>query len=168
MRQLLICAFALVACGGNDTQHHTPTGPRAPIADAAGSGSAAPEPPPQPAPLVESMATPYFQTGDAADGARAFALEKWADAQAAFVKARTSTGPGEDAARLDLMLGLIAQETGDHTKAHQYLLAAKAGLPLLQDFINYHAARSLYFAHDMKRAMELASAVPRDAIHGAD
>ena len=109
----------------------------------------------------------YFQTGDAGDGMRAFALEKWRDAQLAFAKARTSA-TGDDAARLDLMLGLTHERLDEYAKAAAYLVAAKQGLPLLSDFIGYHAARNLYFAHDMTKALEHAQAVSRDSINGAD
>lgn len=154
----------LAACSG-----HAGSGSR-PLDAASAPPATAPAQPPvanQPAPLAETMAMPYFATGDAADGARAFALAKWSDALVAFTKAR-ATATGEEAARLDLMIGLSTAELGDYPKAIPFYIAAKAGLPLLADFINFHAARALYFAHDMKRALEFATAVPRDSIHGAD
>ena len=113
------------------------------------------------------MAVAYFQTGDAGDGMRAFALEKWRDAQVAFAKARGSA-TGDDAARLDLMLGLTHERLDEYAKAAAYLVAANQSLPLLSDFIGYHAARNLYFAHDMTKALEHAQAVSRDSINGAD
>lgn len=174
----LLAVFAcgvLAACSGDDA-HHKQTLPRAEPgsqvgsgagsgSDAgAGSGSAAPL---APAPLSESMATPYFQTGDAADGQRAFQLEQWKDAQAGFTKAR-ATATGQDAAHLDLMLGLVHARLGDYPGSAKYFLAALPQLPVLADFLHYHAARSLYFAHAMTEATEHAQAVPRDSIHGAD
>src|SRR6267142_2009267 len=98
MRRLLWLVLCLAsacsgACSGNDSQHQPTVPPPAKVADAGvGSGSAVIEPG-KPAPLSEAMAAPYFGSGDAADGARAFALENWADAAAAFEKARaTATG----------------------------------------------------------------------------
>ena len=113
------------------------------------------------------MAVPYFQTGDAGVGAAAFALEKWRDAQAAFATARAAA-TGDTAARLDVMLGLSHERLGDHAKAAEYLVAAKPRLPLLGDYVGYHAAHNLYFAHDMAKALEHARAVARDSIVGAD
>jgi soluble lytic murein transglycosylase len=169
-----VLAWSAIACGGDDA-HHKSTMPRqdaapppvATIDAGAGSGSATPAPPPAPAPLSESMATPYFQTGDAADGARAFQLEQWKESLAAFTKARPSA-TGEDGARLDLMIGLVHARLGDWPASARSLLAAKPVLPLLADFLHYHAARALYFARDMAKATEYAQAVPRDSIHGAD
>ncbi|MEO8706568.1 MAG: transglycosylase SLT domain-containing protein [Kofleriaceae bacterium] len=165
---VVVCA---VACSGDDAHKQSTIGPKPPVGDAGsaavGSGSGSAAPTGAPAPLLEGMATPYFQTGDAAEGAKAFALEQWRDAQAAFVKAR-ATATGEDAARLDLMLGLAHERLSEYAIAAKYFLAAKAGLPLLADTIGYHAAHNLYFAHDMKAAMEHAQAVARDSINGAD
>ncbi len=176
----LLAAFASVAlaacgggCGGDDSTHKQ-TIPRAPDAGSqvatpsgSGSGSAAPAAPLKPAPLSETMATPYFQSGDAAEGQRLFQLEQWKDSQAAFAKARASA-TGQEAARLDLMLGLVHARLGDHAAAAKYFLAAQPQLPVLADYLHYHAARALYFAHDMTKATEQAKAVPLDSIHGAD
>ncbi len=175
-RGLLAVVVLLAACGGDDA-HHKPTTPRADgsgsqvatgsgsaAGSGSGSGSAAPL---TPAPLVESMAVPYFQTGDAADGLAMFQLERWKDAQASFAKARASA-TGQDGARLDVMLGLVQTRLGDHPGAAKSFLAALPQLPVLGDYLHYHAARSLYFAHDMTKAREHAEAVPRDSIHGAD
>jgi soluble lytic murein transglycosylase len=172
MRFSLVIAFACAACSGDDS-HKQPTLPRADggVANGSGSsagsaGSASPTPT-TPAPLSETMAVPYFQTGDAAEGARAFALEKFRDAQAAFVKARASA-TGVDAARLDLMLGLTHARLSEWPAAAKYLVSAKAQLPLLSDYISYQAARALFFAHDMTKAMEHAQAVSADAVQRAD
>jgi soluble lytic murein transglycosylase len=160
---LLVCA----SCGSDDA-HKQGTVP-ARVVDAA-PPPAPPPPPPvpgTPAPLTEAMAVPYFTSGPAQDGARAFALEKWADARAAFTTAR-ATATGDDAARLDLVLGLVNARLDDHAKAAQHLLAARPKLPLLADYIAYHAARELYFAHDMKGARDQVATVARDSIVGAD
>jgi soluble lytic murein transglycosylase len=123
--------------------------------------------PTKPAALSETQAVSYFASGDAAEGARAFALEKWVEARAAFTKAR-ATATGDDIPRLELMLGLVAVRQDDWGKATEHLLAARAGLPKLGDYTAYQAARAHYFAHVFPKALELAQAVNRDSIHGAD
>jgi len=123
--------------------------------------------PTTPAPLSESMAVPYFQTGDANVGARAFALEKWPEAYAAFAKARL-TATGDDIPRLELMLGLVATRQDSWPKAAEHLLAARGKLPKLADYTSYQAARALYFARVLPKALELAKLVNRDSIHAAD
>jgi len=161
-------ALALCACSGDN---HQPTRPPAPppVASAPSDAGAPAEPgaPPQPAPLSEDMAAPYFATGDAAQGARAFALEKWAEARPAFAAARAAAR-GDDAARLDLMLGLTHAHLGEWPQAAERLAAAQRALPLLADFIGYQTARALYFAGQAPRALELAGKVARDSIVGAD
>ncbi|MBA3395264.1 MAG: lytic transglycosylase domain-containing protein [Deltaproteobacteria bacterium] len=161
---LVVCA----ACSGDNT--HQPTTPLV------GSGSAQPADaqvavvpvtPGVPAPLSEAMAVPYFQSGDAGDGARAFALEKWSEALAAFTTARV-TAKGNDAHRLDLMLGLTHARLAQWPQAAERLGAALKGLPLLADFLRYQTARALYFAHQTEKANELARQVDRESIHGAD
>ncbi len=164
---VLVIGASVAACSGDNT--HQPTTPLV------GSGSAAPadaqpttpEPPGVPAPLSEAMAVPYFQSGEAGVGAKAFALEKWPEALAAFTKAR-GAATGEDAHRLDLMLGLTHARLAQWPQAAERLGAALKGLPLLADFLRYQTARALYFAHQTQNANELARQVDRDSIHGAD
>lgn len=166
MRRLLL-ALVLCACSG-DSAHQPTTLP-------GGSGSVALPPadakPAEaviaPAPLSEAMAVPYFQSGDAAVGAKAFALEQWSDALAAFTKARAKA-TGDDAARLDLVLGLAHARLGQWPQAAARLDAARKALPLLSDFLHYQTARARYFAHEADAALELARAVDKDSIHGAD
>ncbi|MBA2544596.1 MAG: transglycosylase SLT domain-containing protein [Deltaproteobacteria bacterium] len=170
---VVVCVCgAIAACSGDDS-HHKSTLPKAPdgsgsqvaaTPDAGDVGSAAPTTPAQ---LSESMANPYFDTGDAAEGMRAFQLEQWKDAQAAFAKARPAL-TGQDGARLDLMIGLVHARLDQWPAAAKAFVAAAKPLPLLADYINYQAARALYFAKDMAKATEHAQAVPRDSIHGAD
>ncbi len=145
-------ALALAACSGDSHPPTTPPAPTAPVAAPTAPDAAppAPPPPPQPAPLSEDMAAPYFQTGDAAVGARAFALEKWAEARAAFTAARAGA-KGDDAARLDLMLGLTHARLAEWPKAAEHLDAALRGVPLLADYIRYQAARARYFASQFDR-----------------
>jgi soluble lytic murein transglycosylase len=165
--------LALGACSGDS--HQQTTSPAVPVlAASAGSGDAASAAPPQPAepaaqpaPLSEDMAAPYFASGDAAQGARAFALEKWAEAKAAFTAARAAA-KGDDAVRLDLVLGLTHARLGEWPNAVARLAAARQGLPLLADYIGYHLARACYFAGQLPRALELAGKVARDSIVGAD
>jgi len=170
MRRLWV-VIALVACSGDDVHRQSTMHPRvmpspaeAPATAAAPATPAAA--PATSAPLSVDMARPYFQTGPAAEGARAFAAENWKDARAAFEKARASA-TGEDAARLDLMLGLVTSELGDWAVAAERLLAAQRGLPLLADYIGYRAARALHAAKQGPKALEVATAVARDSISGA-
>ena len=170
MRRL--CALLLVvACSGDDAHRQSTIHPRGAStqADSAAVAPAATPPatPPAPAPLSEDMAKAYFTTGDAAVGAQAFADQRWADAKAAFTKARASA-TGADAARLDLMLGLVNAELGAWQAAADQLVAARAGLPLLDDYIAYHAARALYFAKQGTKALELARTVDGASIVGPE
>lgn len=168
---LLSAALSASACSGDNTLQGT-----TPVAPVVASEPPAPEPavpapaptqPPQPAPLSEDMAAPYFATGDAAAGARAFSLEKWAEAKAAFTTARAAA-QGDDAARLDLMLGLTHARLAEWPASLARLTAALPGLPLLGDYIRYQAARAAYFASKHDQALELAGKVAADSIVGAD
>ncbi|HWO25480.1 MAG TPA: transglycosylase SLT domain-containing protein [Kofleriaceae bacterium] len=170
---LCICSGACSgACSGRNAQQVTPPlVPAIPASAAAGdAGPAAPAPPqpaPQPAPLTQDMAAPYFADGDAAQGVRAFSLEKWAEAKAAFTAARAKA-QGDAAARLDLLLGLVHARLGEWPQAVLRLTAAQKGLPLLGDYIRYQAARACYFAGQLPRALELSREVAADSIVGAD
>lgn len=177
MRRLCV-VLLLVACSGDDSHRQATLHPRAttpPETPAAGSGSAdavtppapAPAPTGTPAPLSEAMATPHFQTGDAAVGAQAFAARSWKDANAAFERARAGA-TGEDAARLDLMLGLTNAELGNWARAADQLVAARRGLPLLADYIGYQAARALYFAKKSAEALAAAQQVATESIVGPE
>lgn len=131
---------------------------------------AAPPPPPPAqaaAPLSEAMAQPYFQTGDAKTGAAQYALQHYKEARAAFELAR-KTAKGDDAARLDIMLGLCNAELGAWAKAAAQLESAQKGLPLLADYLGYHRARALYFAKQGADALAAAQKVSPDSIVGAD
>lgn len=164
----------VVACSGDDAHKHSTMHPR--VATPAPVEAPAIAPPPvsepvapvgDPAPFSEAMATPYFQTGDAAVGAKAFAAQKWTDARTAFERAR-KTATGDDAARLDLMLGLVNAELGAWPKSAQQLQAARAAIPLLADYLGYHAARALYFAKSSPAALAIAQTVATDSIVGAE
>ena len=166
----------LVACSGDDAHRQTTLHPKVPTPPATGSGDAAAAAPVTPpvapatgavAPLSESMATPYFTTGDAQVGATAFAAQQWKEARAAFELAR-KTATGEDAARVDLMLGLCNAEFGYWARAAELLLAARNGLPLLADYLGYHAARALYFAKQLTEALAVAKSVTGDSIVGPE
>jgi len=166
--------LVLAACSGDDAHRQSTLHPKVPTAAGSGDAAAPTTPPPAPpvatgavAPLSEAMATPYFQTGDAQVGAKAFAAQKWKDARAAFELAR-KTATGEDAARLDLMLGLCNSEIGNWARAAEQLLAARKGLPLLADYLGYHAARALYFAKQSTEALAVAKSVTSDSIVGPE
>ena len=169
MRRLWPLLVFAAACSGDDGHKqptlHTPAPPRVTAPPADGAVATAPANPP--APLSEDMATPYFTMGDAAVGAAAFAKEAWTDARGAFVKARASA-TGAEAARLDLMIGLCEERVKNWPAAASRLLAAQKDLPLLADFIGYHAARALYFDHKSGEALALTAKIPADSIVGPD
>ncbi len=169
MRRLWV-VIALVSCSGDDghkqsTMHPMPAPP--PVAVQGDAAVAPATPTNAPAPLSEDMATPYFTSGDAAVGAAAFSKEAWADARAAFVKARANA-TGTDAARLDLMIGLCEENAKNWPAAATRLLAAQKDLPLLADYIGYHAARALYFDHKSTESLALTAKIPAESIVGPD
>lgn len=166
MRQLWVLLLA-VACSGDDAHRQSTMHPRVPATPTTAPTTSPPTAAAAAAPLTEDMARPYFQTGDAAVGAEAFAAERWTDARTALDKARASA-TGADAARIDLLRGLTNARLGAWTKAAELLLAARAGLPLLADYIGYHAARAQYFAKQGDKALATARSVDRDAIVGAE
>lgn len=170
MRCLRWLFVVLCACSSNGHQPQ-PTTPESgaglgPVATQDAQPAAA-SVPGVPAPLDESMAVSYFQAGAAADGARAFALEQWPDALVGFTKAR-ATATGDDAVRLELMIGLTHARLQQWPQAASRLETARKGLPLLADFLAYQAARAHFFARQPEPALELAKQVARDSIHDAD
>jgi soluble lytic murein transglycosylase len=166
--------IALCACSGDNGHQVAPLLVPPSTASAAGSAATPPVAPAQarpgaqqPAPLTEDMAAPYFTAGDAASGVRAFSLEKWTEAKAAFMAARAKA-QGDDAPRLDLLLGLTHARLGEWPQAVERLTAAQQGLPLLGDYIRYQAARACFFAGQLPRSLELLREVAADSIVGAD
>ncbi len=158
----------LAACSGDSAhQTTTPGGSGSAVAVPADAAVKPPPVPLTPAPLSEDMATPYFQTGDAAVGLKAFQLEQWPEALAAFTKARAAA-KGDDGSRLDLMLGLTHARLQQWPQAVARLTAAQKAMPLLADFLHYQLARALYFKHDMAPALEQAMQVDADSIHASD
>jgi soluble lytic murein transglycosylase len=166
--RLLWPLVVFAACSGDDghkqqTLHPIP----APTPVVAPADAAVTAPTNPPAPLSEDMATPYFTTGDAAVGAAAFAKGAWTDARTAFVKARANA-TGVDAARLDLMIGLCEEFSKNWAAAATRLLAAQKEMPLLADYIGYHAARALYFDKKSNESLALTARIPADSIVGPD
>jgi soluble lytic murein transglycosylase len=118
--------------------------------------------------LTESSAASYWTSATEQEAAGKFALEDWKAAKDAFGKARTQTKDGDRIARLELMLGLCDEKLADWASAEKHLVTAYGKLPLLANYIGYHAARAAYFAHDGKTALELGKKVERDSIVGPD
>jgi soluble lytic murein transglycosylase len=185
--RLLACLLALVAaCSGDDT--HKSTMPRATPAhagQAAGSAGSAGSSDPgaaadpdeaalpaggQPTALTEAMAAPYWTAPGEQAAAQHFALERWQPALAGFEAELAAAPAGDDArkARLHLMIGLAAEQLADWPRAIEHLGHARDHLPLLGDYITYHAATAAYFAHQADSARTLAAAVAPDSIVGAD
>lgn len=171
MRQwFVVVALYVCACSGDNAR--APTTPPPPPPTKPPAVTVAPPPPtakpdPGAAAFSETMVAPYFASGDAARGARAFSLENWADAKAAFTAAR-ARAQGDDAARLDLILGLTTARLGEWPQSAAHLTAAAKGLPLLGDYLRYHTARALYFAKQPAPALELSKQVATDSIVAVD
>ena len=176
----LVCLLALVvACSGDDAHKQSTIHP-APVAQTPAAGPAATAPgdasTPVAAPptaLTEDMVASYWTTADEQLAAQHFALEQWQPAIAAFEAALAAipsdAGPDADrAARLHLMIGLCAEQLTDWPKATQHLVYARAHIPLLADYIGYHAASAAYFAHQLDVAKNIAAAVAPDSIDGAE
>ncbi len=169
MLRRLLCAAVLVtgACSGDDGHRqstiHAQMPKVAPDAQIAPKAAAVPL---GAAPLTEAMATPYFTTGDAHTGAAAFALEQWSAAHDGFAAAQ-KTATGDDRARVALMLGLTAEKQAAWAEAATNLAIAKAGLPLLADYVAYHLALATYLSH-ATGAKELAQSIDKASIVGAE
>ena len=157
-RAALIVAL-VCACGGDDSHRHTKA-PR-------------PAPPVKPAEvtavgLSEAMVASYWTTPDERAAATRFALEDYKAAREGFDRARKATQDPQRIARIELMLGICYARLDDATNAAPHLLAAHAQLPLLGDYIGYHAARTLWLAHRTAEATDLAQKIARDSIVGPD
>jgi soluble lytic murein transglycosylase len=151
------------ACSGDDSHRHTKvpkpatTRPDEPAAVASGGGA-----------LSEASVASYWSTPDELEGAAKFALEDYKAAAAAFERARVRAKDDGRAARIDLMLGLCYERLDDAKSAAPHFMAAYAKLPLLSDYIGYHAARALWLVHQADEATALAQKVARDSIVGPD
>ncbi len=132
------------------------------------------KPAPQPAPLTTEMAMPYFagKPGPVGEAAKLIALDKWADAlpllQAALAVQSTGAPRSiEERTRLTLLLAVAQEQTKQWAAAAATYASVAPLMPLLSDYIAYHRARSLYFAHDAS-AITIARTVRADSVHGAD
>ncbi len=121
--------------------------------------------------LTEDLAAPHFESGPGADAARAFELEQFEQARDGFNALLASdAGPDGalDRARARLLKGLAQLELEQWEDAARSLTRARDDLPLLEDFIGYHAARAYYGAGALDEAETLASSVDAESIVGAD
>jgi soluble lytic murein transglycosylase len=164
-RALLIVGLACCAgngSGGSDTRIAAaqPPEPAPAPADAtsATSGKSA---------LTTAMAEPYFRDGVAGEGAALFALEKWSEARARLKKALAGA-PAELAVRLRLLIAVTDSELGDHASAAVGFERAAKELPVIADYITYHAARSRYYTKELDASLALARKVGGDSIAGMD
>lgn len=132
----------------------------APVAAAAEPGTA---------PLSEAMVASYWTSADERIGSERMAASDYAAARAAFAKARMAIRDALDirAIRLELMIGLCDEALQNPASAAQHLLLARKSLPTLADYIGYHAARSLWLAHDPS-ALDVARTVSPESIVGPD
>jgi soluble lytic murein transglycosylase len=159
-----LCCFGCSgACGGGGA--NVAPKPIAALGSAAGSGELSGSA----GALDDKMVASFWITPDEQTAAKAFSTGDYATALASFTAARASERDAKSprAGHLELMLGICAEETGDHAGAAAHLLTARAILPELGDYIGYRAARSLWLAHDPK-ALEVAQSVAKDSIVGPD
>jgi soluble lytic murein transglycosylase len=179
MRSLPCLLALVVACSGDDAHKQSTfaAGPAVPPSAAPGGNDPAPRdaaapPAPAPAALTEDTVASYWTTPDERLAAQQFGLEQWRPAMAAFeaALAQLPADPASDEhrARLRLMIGLCAEQLADWVKATDHLGHARDHLPLLAEFIGYHAASAAYFAHQPDLARTLARTVAPDSIVGAD
>jgi soluble lytic murein transglycosylase len=130
----------------------------------------APAPLGPPAPLTTDMAVPFFAgvAGPAGEAAKFIELDQWDQAlpllQAAIA---ASTSTTETTQRLTLLLAVAQEQTKQWAAAAATYATVAPAFAAIADYIHYHRARSLYFAHDMAALAE-ARAVGADSIHGAD
>ena len=167
------------ACSGPPKKNGTspPIATTAPTATPPNDAAVAPAttvPPPAPvapAPLTTDMAMPYFggKPGPAGEAAKAISLDKWADALPLLQAAITALppGPSDDRTRLTLLLAVAQEQTKQWAVAATTYATVAPLMPMLSDYIAYHRARSLYFAHDAS-AITVARSVRADSVHGAD
>jgi soluble lytic murein transglycosylase len=164
---VVVCVFALSCSSDDANADRTTTARRVPTESTPGPGDLPAEAPPAPLPrLTEAMATPYFRAGVARQAAGAFAREHWAEARAGFAAHlgdEASVVTDEDRARVRLLIALCDGQLGRWADAAAGFELAAERLPLLADFLHYHAARALYFAHEHDRARAHADQVARDS-----
>ncbi|HEY1550608.1 MAG TPA: tetratricopeptide repeat protein, partial [Kofleriaceae bacterium] len=165
MRNLGLIALCCVGCSGACGGGSSNVAPK-PVAAIAGSDSALSG---SAGALDDKMVASLWTTPDEQAAATAFATGDYAMALASFTAARASEADAKSprAGHLELMLGICADETGDHAGAATHLLAARQILPELGDYIGYRAARALWLAKDPK-ALEVAQSVAKDSIVGPD
>ena len=121
--------------------------------------------------FTPDLATPYFRTGAAGEAARRFALEDWKAARTSFavhLTARRSDLDGASKARIRLLMAIADTHLGHWDRAAAGFEYAAARLPLIADYILYHAARARFFAHQPEASMGHARAVATDSIVGDD
>lgn len=180
MRRLiaLFVSVAAVACSADDNHKATTLPVAPPMATAVENAQPAVAPvvaPTTPAPvappaaagsLTEAMVASYWTSPDEREGARQFGLERWQPARTAFEAALAKATDDEHKARLRLMIGLAAASLNDHEAALAHLTFAKDRLPLLADYVGFHAARAAYAAGKRELAAQLAGAVTPESIVG--
>jgi soluble lytic murein transglycosylase len=158
------CVALICACSGDDSHRHhvktpkpvAPVKPAEPTAVVAGGA------------FSEASVASYWTSADEQEGLAKFSLESYGAAAAAFTKARAATKDEARIARIDLMLGLCAERQNDGTTAATHFTAAYPKLPLLADYVGYHAAKNLTAAQQHAEAMEHAQKVAKDSIVGPD
>lgn len=121
-----------------------------------------------PAALSPVAARSYFASGAAAEGLKKFRLAEFAEARAAFARALDQASDKQTRARLELMMALCDDGTGNFDDAAAGLIAAGSAVPVIADWLAYRAARALAAAGKDDRALAMADQVPPSSIAGAE
>lgn len=174
----------ILGCSGDDGAAHrratlpvdsARTEPASPALPSAGARAAVPSAaafagsssPGQVGPFSEELAAPFFTTGVAGKAAAAFARGDYKAAAPLLARAQTSAR-GVNRARLQLLAAICDGELGKWASAAAGFARARAGLPLLADYLSYREAAALFFAKRFPEAAARARAVAADSVVGAD
>lgn len=160
------------SCSSDDTNHERRTVPP----KLATSGDASPQPRPEPrkpiAPnAAAALAAPYFSTGAAGVAAKRFRLEDYKAARAGFAAVLGGADAPKDGARrarLRLLIAVCDAELRTWDKAAAGFEYALKHLPLLSDYIHYHAARAHFFARAWDKSLAHARAIGDKAVNILD
>ncbi|MBT8495642.1 MAG: transglycosylase SLT domain-containing protein [Deltaproteobacteria bacterium] len=161
---LVVAALLVQGCSSDDAAARRRTVPES-QAQEPSAGAAQPDA--GNANLDPASVRLYFGSGPGLRARKAWALERWAEAEKGFVAAAATASDDKSRARAVMMAGLAQSLQQKWRPAANNLRAALPQLPLLADYINYQIARALYFARDREQAMAHARKVSTDSIVGA-
>ncbi len=110
--------------------------------------------------------TSYWTDSEALRASERFARRDYQGARDAFSELDLEGTPLES--RRDLMVAICDAKLSNHERAARYFSKASNSNPALENYLHFAAARSYFFSHSHKDALEHARAVPGDSIHSAD